>query len=217
MKALRCTAAVRRFLPALLLLTACGSTSYQLKPQTVEQVFETNNAVGGLCPADGGPFGTISYDVKAFNEAAGIPPGVGCLQPGLHFDVEAHVLEQDRSHAAGDSCVGPRGTVTLSGFGLAYDWADKQGALKTEQLELACSDAVIDVSAMGEDISAKVNSCFDALGDAAAEWLRIGYNRRAEKLRVTPRGRCSADVCFFLQISLSIRLLDAKASLDGCP
>jgi hypothetical protein len=208
---------VRHLLPALLCLTACGGTTYKLKPQAIEQVFETNSVSGGSCPVDAGPFGTISYDVKAFNEAAGIPADMGCLMPGLSFDVEAHVLEQDRSRTVGDTCVGPRGTVTLTGFVFEYDWKDKAGAAKTERLELTCPDAVIDVSAMGPDIAAKLDSCFDALTSAGAEWLRVGYNRRAAQLRVTPQGLCSAGVCFFLQISLRLRLLNASAAIDGCP
>ena len=208
---------MRHLLPALLVLTACGPTVYKLKPQTIEQVFESNNATGGNCPNDGGPFGTITYDIKALNEAAGIPSDVGCLNPGLHVDVEAHVLEQDRSRATGDTCVGPTGTLTLRGFALAYDWTDKTGAAKTDQLEVACPDSVITLSAPGEEIAGKVNACFDAFTDAGAEWLRVAYNRRAKTLRLTPLGQCSADACFFLQISLRIKVTDATASLDGCP
>jgi hypothetical protein len=207
-----------RLLPlALLVCAACGATRYALKPQTIEQVFETNNASGGSCPADGAPLGTIRYDVKAFNQAAGIPEDIGCLNPGVKFEVEAHVLEQDRSRLPGDSCVGPQGTVTLTGVILEYAWKTNSGALQPERLTLTCPDSVIDVSARGEDIAARVNACFAAMTGNASEWLRIGYNRRAEFLAVTPVGRCSAGACFFLQFSLRLKLLDATASVDGCP
>jgi hypothetical protein len=204
--------------PALLLLcAACGPVTFEIKPQRAQEIFETNNLSGASCPTDGAPLGTIRYDIKALMEKAGVPTGTGCIHPGVLLDVETHVLEQGRSRLPGDTCSGPQGTVTLDGFTLEYDWADQAGAAKTERLELSCPDTVVNLAAPGEEISSKVDACFDAIAGAGTEWLRIGYNRHASQLRVTPNGRCSANACFFIQFSVTLSFTNVTASLEGCP
>jgi hypothetical protein len=203
--------------PALcLILAACGAVTFTFKPQKVEQVFDFNNGASGTCQADGKPFGTITYNVRAINEAAGVDPSIGCLNPGVTFGMEAHVLESGVSHTVGDSCAsssdGPRGSITLERIGLAYDW---DGG--TNRYALECPGTVFDLTQPGEVLSTKLDGCFARLDDAGTEYLRVGYNRHPDKLDVTPEGSCSADACFYFQFSLTLKLLSGTASLSGCP
>lgn len=203
---------MRRAALFLALLSACGAVTVILKPQRVEKVFEFNSGQGGSCAAAGQPFGSITFDVRALNEAAGIEPGMGCLDPGARFGAEAHVLDSGPSRTPGDACAGPRGTITLERIVLAYTWAGGE-----ERHTLECPGTVFDLTAPGETLSSTLDGCLDRLGDAGSEFLRVGYNRQADALTITPEGSCSADACFYFQFSLRLKLLSGSATLGDCP
>lgn len=201
---------------ALLLLAACGGGTLPLKPQHLDQPFAANSLPGGTCPQDG-PLGTVRYDVAAFNDSLGVDRNTGCLMPGARFGFEAWVLQTTQ----GDSCSvaggGARGVVTIQGFEAAYDWIDGAGASATERYTLACPDTVLDLGGEWDALNGALNGCLARVDEAGHEFFRKGYNRRAPALDVTALGRCSADVCFHVELKLRIKLLSGSAALDGCP
>lgn len=202
------------------LLSACGGGTIPLEPQHLDQPFAANSLAGGTCPQDG-PLGTVRYDVAAFNDSLGIDRSQGCLMPGARFGFEATVLQTVQSQAAGETCSvpggGARGVVTLDGFEAAYDWVDANGETATARYTLSCPGTVLDLATTWDVLETNLNGCLARLDEAGHEFFRQGYNRRAPALNVTALGRCSADVCFHVELRLRIKLLSGSAALEGCP